>query len=71
MLCLRVLCRSLILWSSIEPSEDWINSQIPLVIKQHMKEAKEYAPELDEQVFTRAVCVRSQRVNRTTLTWGL
>jgi uncharacterized membrane protein len=32
MLMLRVLSRGLILWSDIEPTEEWIRSQIPKCI---------------------------------------
>ena len=32
-LLIKVLCKNLILWDEIECSEDWIDSQIPLIIK--------------------------------------
>ncbi|KAG8390120.1 hypothetical protein BUALT_Bualt01G0050500 [Buddleja alternifolia] len=34
---LRVIARNLILWSRIRPSEDWIDSQIPEVVKNGVK----------------------------------
>lgn len=32
-LLLKILCKNLILWNSIQPTQNWINSQIPQIIK--------------------------------------
>lgn len=37
LLLLRVLCRSLILWDSVQPSLSWIHSHVPFVLLSHLR----------------------------------
>ncbi|KRX74139.1 Anaphase-promoting complex subunit 1 [Trichinella sp. T6] len=37
---LSILCRSLIDWNGIEPNKEWVESQIPEVLKDFMKKSK-------------------------------
>lgn len=43
MLALRVVSRSLILWDDIDPSPEWIDSQIPSIVKDSIKMMKKKA----------------------------
>ncbi|GAA0138654.1 hypothetical protein LIER_00357 [Lithospermum erythrorhizon] len=53
LIMLRVIARSLIMWSSVYPSEDWIQSQLPEVIKNGMKGLEDDIEE-DTEAFVRA-----------------
>lgn len=33
------------MWDFVEPSKEWVMSQVPGVVKQHMHEHKDYDPE--------------------------
>lgn len=60
LLVLRVVMKHLILWQRIEPSEAWLRSQVPLVLRQHIVEEKEnqqpqhYSDQVDTELIGQA-----------------
>ncbi|KAJ8046075.1 Anaphase-promoting complex subunit 1 [Holothuria leucospilota] len=59
-LLLRTLSRGLILWDDIRPTEDWVNSNIPLVVQKYaMKKLtaqEEAEEEIDGQTMSQSSC---------------
>lgn len=53
---LRVIARNLIMWSRVHPSEDWIQSQIPEIVKSNVKALKDDTSddEMDAETFVQA-----------------
>ncbi|KAI9156178.1 hypothetical protein LWI28_001768 [Acer negundo] len=45
---LRVIARNLIMWSRVHPSEDWIQSQIPEIVKSSVKSLRDDTIDIDE-----------------------
>ncbi|XP_024523349.1 anaphase-promoting complex subunit 1 isoform X2 [Selaginella moellendorffii] len=57
---LRLIARSLILWDSVQATEEWIQSQVPDIIRQAVVQAKgsdagaDVTPDLDMEALTQA-----------------
>ncbi|EXB88404.1 Anaphase-promoting complex subunit 1 [Morus notabilis] len=54
---LRVIARNLIMWSRVHPSQDWIQSQIPAIVKngvQRLGDDTSDIDEMDAEVFVQA-----------------
>ncbi|KAK3229282.1 hypothetical protein Dsin_001163 [Dipteronia sinensis] len=45
---LRVIARNLIMWSRVHPSEDWIQSQIPEIVKSSVNGLRDDSIDIDE-----------------------
>ncbi|KAH9702573.1 Anaphase-promoting complex subunit 1 [Citrus sinensis] len=45
---LRVIARNLIMWSRVYPSEDWIQSQIPEIVKSNVEALRDDTSDVDE-----------------------
>ncbi|XP_022745935.1 anaphase-promoting complex subunit 1-like isoform X2 [Durio zibethinus] len=45
---LRVIARNLIMWGRIHPSKDWIQSQIPEIVKNGVKDLRDDTVDIDE-----------------------
>ncbi|KAK1572161.1 hypothetical protein Q3G72_028403 [Acer saccharum] len=45
---LRVIARNLIMWSRVHPSEEWIQSQIPEIVKSSVKGLRDDTIDIDE-----------------------
>ena len=46
LLLLRVLCRSLVMWDSVQPTAEWIESHVPLMLRACMERLRHAAPPL-------------------------
>ena len=46
LLLLRVLCRSLVMWDSVLPNAEWIESHVPLMLRACMERLRHAAPPL-------------------------
>lgn len=56
-LLLRTLAKGLIMWSSIEPSKEWIDSHIPPVVSQYaFRKLDEPNPRIDYETISQAYC---------------
>ncbi|KAL5540564.1 hypothetical protein UlMin_045257, partial [Ulmus minor] len=51
---LRVIARNLIMWSRVHPSQDWIQSQIPDIVKSGLECLGDDIDEMDAEVFVQA-----------------
>ncbi|KAJ6350382.1 hypothetical protein OIU78_006531 [Salix suchowensis] len=45
---LRVIARNLIMWSRVHPSNDWIQSQIPNIVKSGVNDLEDHVNDMDE-----------------------
>ncbi|KAJ4825076.1 hypothetical protein Tsubulata_040463 [Turnera subulata] len=51
---LRIIARNLIMWSRVHPSSDWIESQIPEIIKTGVSGLREHVDEMDAETIVQA-----------------
>ncbi|XP_050510831.1 anaphase-promoting complex subunit 1 [Diabrotica virgifera virgifera] len=55
-LLLRILSRSLILWNDIEPTKDWVESQVPSTIRPHCMVQPLHNLNVDYEAMNQAYC---------------
>ncbi|CAG9772745.1 unnamed protein product [Ceutorhynchus assimilis] len=55
-LMLRILCRSLILWDSIEPTKEWVVRQVPATILPHCLVTPTNEADIDYEAMNQAYC---------------